>query len=73
MVAALRLKFRADACIVRSEAQSLFFLGGAEQPHGRAGRRRLEQIGLALPVFAADQIDRRVERKALVLVVAEIL
>ena len=73
VLAALRLEFRADECRILAEPQSFLLLRRAEQPHGRAGRRRLEQVGLALPVLAADQIDRRVEDKACILVIAEIL
>jgi len=69
----LRLEFRADECRILAEPQSFLLLRRAEQPHGRASRRRLEQVGLALPVLSADQIDRRVEDKACILVIAEIL
>mgnify|MGYP000105068572 CR=1 FL=1 len=69
----LREKIRKDESMILSEPQPLFFLGRAEQPHGRAGRCRFEQVGFALSVFAADQVDRRIERKRFVRVVAEIL
>ena len=62
-IALLREKFRKDESMILSEPQPLFFLGRAEQPHGRAGRCRFEQVGFALSVFAADQVDRRIERK----------
>ena len=72
-IALLREKIRKDERMILSEPQPLFFLGRAEQPHGRAGRCRFEQVGFALSVFAADQVDRRIERKRFVCVVAEIL
>ena len=59
--------------MVGAELQALFFLRRAEQPHGRAGRGGLEQVGFALPVFPADQVDRRVEHKAFVFIIAELL
>ena len=59
--------------MILSEPHPLFFLGRAEQPHSRAGRCRFEQVGFALSVFAADQVDRRIERKRFLRVVAEIL
>ena len=72
-IALLREKIRKDESMILSEPQPLFFLGRAEQPHGRAGRCRFEQVGFALSVFAADQVDRRIERKRFVRIVAEIL
>ena len=72
-IALLREKIRKNKGMILPEPQPLFFLGRAEQPHGRAGRCRFEQVGFALSVFAADQVDRRIERKRFVRVVAEIL
>ena len=58
--------------MVGLKAQALFFLRRAKQAHGRADRHRFEQVGLALPVLAADQVDRRVESEARLFIIAEI-
>ena len=67
------MEIRLNDRMIRPELQTVLFLRRAEQPHGRAGRCRFEQVGFALSVFAADQVDRRIERKRFVRVVAEIL
>ena len=72
-IAPLRRKIRLDKGMIRSEPKAFFFLRRAEQPHGRAGCGRLKQVGLALPVLPADQVDRRIQNKPFVLVVAELL
>ena len=72
-IALLCHEIRENESVFRAEPQALFFLRGAEQPHGRARCRRLEQVCLALSVFAADQVDRRIERKRFLRVIAEIL
>ena len=72
-IAPLRRKFCLDKGMVRAKAQALFFLRRAKQPHGRAGGHRLEQIGLALAILPADQVDPGVERKAFVFIIAKLL
>ena len=72
-IAPLRRKFRLDEGMVRAKAQALFFLRRAEQPHGRASGHRLEQIGLALAILPADQVDPWVEYKAFVFIIAKLL
>ena len=58
--------------MILPKPQPFLFLRRAEQTHGRAGGRSFQQIGFALPVFPTDQVDRRVEYKPRLFIIAEL-